>query len=207
MLIASEHHSLATIQSILKLQEPLENQLTQSEQSATIHLQSKHYNLLVCTQSLNSGNGASLTKKARSKHPNLVIIFLVTKRIELLITRQVNNFCNAIIADWDLDHPEQPLSSAIRATAENDTTYHSPSIRTYIQESEALTVEELTPREKTVLELILMGMSNKEIASRLLLSPSTVKSYGRDVIRKLGVKNRQQAILLAIEIGLLEQHP
>lgn len=50
-------------------------------------------------------------------------------------------------------------------------------------------------------------MSNKEIADQLFLSPSTVKSYSRDVIRKLGVKNRQQAILRAIELGLLEQQP
>ncbi|WP_315856140.1 MULTISPECIES: response regulator transcription factor [unclassified Synechococcus] len=208
ILIASEHRILlSAIQAILSLEQALDHQLTDSESDAIVNLQSRPHGLLICTQGLSLGSGASLVKQARSIQTDLAILFLINKKSELKITRQIDPFCNAIIAEWDLGHPEEPLASAFLTIAETITTYRSTSIRAYIQESQRHAAENLTPREKTVLDLILTGMSNKEIADQLFLSPSTVKSYSRDVIRKLGVKNRQQAILRAIELGLLEQQP
>jgi DNA-binding NarL/FixJ family response regulator len=51
----------------------------------------------------------------------------------------------------------------------------------------------LTPREAEVLELLAQGMSNDEIAGRLVLSTGTVKSHVKHVLGKLGVSNRSAA--------------
>lgn len=63
----------------------------------------------------------------------------------------------------------------------------------------------LTPREKQVLDFLLQGVSNKEIAQSLDLQVVTVKLHVRGICRKLGAKNRTQAALLAQQMGMLER--
>jgi len=62
----------------------------------------------------------------------------------------------------------------------------------------------LTDREMDVLNSISEGMTNKEVASKLFLSEKTVKNYASSVFRKLGVKDRVQATLYAINNNLAE---
>jgi DNA-binding NarL/FixJ family response regulator len=64
----------------------------------------------------------------------------------------------------------------------------------------------LTRREKQVLEYLLRGIPNKDIAEALSLKVVTVKLHVRGICRKLGVKNRTQAALLAQQNGLVENH-
>ena len=64
--------------------------------------------------------------------------------------------------------------------------------------------DELTPREKSVLELIAKGRSNKQIASDLQLTEGTVKGYVSAVLEKLGVDDRTQAALYAVKHGLVK---
>ena len=61
---------------------------------------------------------------------------------------------------------------------------------------------DLTPRESEVLEFLLRGASNKEIARSLDLQVVTVKLHVRGICRKLGAKNRTQAALKAQQMGL-----
>jgi DNA-binding NarL/FixJ family response regulator len=62
----------------------------------------------------------------------------------------------------------------------------------------------LSEREREVLELIAAGSTNREIAEQLYLSPYTVKEHSSALYRKLGVRNRAEAVLRAQRIGLLE---
>jgi WD40 repeat protein/serine/threonine protein kinase len=64
-------------------------------------------------------------------------------------------------------------------------------------------VELLTPREQEVLQLIIDGLSNREIAQRLTVTLSTVKWYVNQVYSKLGVRSRVQAIVRARELDLI----
>jgi DNA-binding CsgD family transcriptional regulator len=66
-------------------------------------------------------------------------------------------------------------------------------------------VEPLSARELEVLNLIEKGLSNQEIASRLMLAPSTVKTHINNIYGKLGVQTRIQAIKQAQEYNLLRQ--
>jgi DNA-binding NarL/FixJ family response regulator len=61
----------------------------------------------------------------------------------------------------------------------------------------------LTEREREVLELIAGGSTNREIAEKLYLSPYTVKEHTSALYRKLGARNRAEAVRLAQQIGLL----
>ena len=61
----------------------------------------------------------------------------------------------------------------------------------------------LTPRERTVLEMLGQGLTNREIAQRLYLSEKTVKRHVTVVMQKLGVRNRVEAALMAAKPGRL----
>jgi two-component system response regulator NreC len=61
----------------------------------------------------------------------------------------------------------------------------------------------LSPREKQVLELLAQGFSNKEIAEKLVISPSTVHSHRSNVMQKLGLTTRHELMQFAREHGLI----
>jgi DNA-binding NarL/FixJ family response regulator len=67
---------------------------------------------------------------------------------------------------------------------------------------EQLVFPELTARERDILELIAQGLDNTQIAERLVVSQKTVRNHISHIFRKLMVKNRAQAIVLARQAGM-----
>jgi DNA-binding NarL/FixJ family response regulator len=65
--------------------------------------------------------------------------------------------------------------------------------------------EHLTPRELEVLELLVQGQTNREIARDLVISPGTAKIHVERIIAKLGVSDRTQAAVRAIELRLVRR--
>jgi len=98
---------------------------------------------------------------------------------------------------------------AIRAVGDGEAIF-SPSIARRLMEffatSRPVTMLQVFPdlseREREILDLLAQGYKNAEIASRLILSPKTVRNYVSNIISKLQVADRTQAILRAREAGL-----
>jgi LuxR family maltose regulon positive regulatory protein len=67
---------------------------------------------------------------------------------------------------------------------------------------DALLPEPLTDREQEVLRLIAAGKSNREIAQELVIGTGTTKWHVHNILQKLGVRNRAQAIARARELGI-----
>ncbi len=101
------------------------------------------------------------------------------------------------------------MLQAIRAVGRGEAIF-SPAIATRLIDFFAAprpvappqAFPELTEREREILNLIAQGHSNTEIATRLVLSPNTVRNYVSNVFSKLQVADRAQAIIRAREAGL-----
>lgn len=110
------------------------------------------------------------------------------------------------------DAPPEDLLAAVEVVARGDALI-SPSVtRSVIEEfvrrspapaASPPVLEELTSREREVLELLARGLSNAEIADRLVVSSGTVKTHVGRVLSKLDVRDRIQAVILAYECGLV----
>jgi len=90
---------------------------------------------------------------------------------------------------------ERPLEIVASATLPNDTLVGPRSAQPLI--------EPLTEREQEIMQLLAKGLSNKEIAERLILATGTVKWYTRQIYGKLGVQSRTQAIAQARALDIL----
>ena len=108
--------------------------------------------------------------------------------------------------------PEQ-LIAGIHTIAAGDSLL-SPSVTRRVidrmtrhaappQAANARRLQQLTPRERDVLELVAAGLSNSEIAATLVLEESTVKTHVKRILAKLDLRDRVQAVVLAYETGLV----
>ena len=106
------------------------------------------------------------------------------------------------------------LISAIRVVAEGEALL-APSVtrriisefaRRPIQKNELPDLKELTEREMEVLQLIATGKTNTEIAGALLISATTVKTHVSNLLSKLELRDRVQAVVFAYESGLVQPH-
>jgi len=110
------------------------------------------------------------------------------------------------------DAPRERLIEAIRVVHSGEALL-SPSItRRLIEDFAARSdpiepatavLAELTPREREVLVLVAHGLSNAEIAARLVVTEATVKSHVGAVLLKLGLRDRVQAVVFAYEHGIV----
>ena len=110
------------------------------------------------------------------------------------------------------DVPAETLFAAVRVVAAGEALLAPAITRRLIAEFARLrprqqtppdALQALTPREAEILRLVAEGLSNREIAERLVLSDETVKTHVSHVLRKLALRDRAQAVVAAYESGLV----
>ena len=109
------------------------------------------------------------------------------------------------------DAPRHQLLSAIRTIAAGETLLAPAVTRRLVERhlrrpeaSASGALGELTPREREILALVGRGLSNREIAEKLQVGESTVKTHVGRIFDKLDLRDRAQAVVLAYETGLVE---
>jgi DNA-binding NarL/FixJ family response regulator len=105
--------------------------------------------------------------------------------------------------------PEQ-LVDAIRVVAAGNSLFGPAATQRLMErfapppsQTAANRLDQLTEREREILKLIAQGRSNAELAQQLYLSEATIKTHVSAILRKLGVRDRVQAVIAAYEAGLV----
>jgi DNA-binding NarL/FixJ family response regulator len=153
-------------------------------------------------------NGIQATRRLREKYPDARILALTTYDAD----EWVFDVIRAGAAGYLLkDTPRAELIRAIEGTA-NGLTFVDPNVAGKLfarvsaggNASGTALAADLSARERDIVKLRARGMSNADIAHRLYLSEGTVRNYVSAIFVKLGVADRTQAAIVALQHGLGE---
>jgi NarL family two-component system response regulator LiaR len=147
-------------------------------------------------------DGAAATRVIRQRYPNVQVIALTSFKDKDLIKNALEaGAIGYLLKDVTADE----LARAIRAAYMGRATL-SPDVAQVIVLTAGQGPEpgvDLTEREREVLALMVEGLNNTQIAGRLSVSPSTIKSHVSNILSKLGVSSRTEAVTLALRHGLV----
>ena len=147
-------------------------------------------------------DGAAAIREIRKKHPKIQIIALTSFKEEKLIKSALEaGAIGYLLKDVSADDLAQAIRDAHigRATLSPDITQAMVNAASQPPKPGM----DLTERESEVLALLVEGLNNTQIAGRLTVSPSTIKSHVSNILTKLGVSSRTEAVTLALRNGLI----
>ena len=170
------------------------------EPTCLAYLAREPYELLICTDYLEDGNGFELARKARSAHQGLRVVVLALG--DVIPAQYVEaSWLEAVVAEADFIGDQRPLQAAVLAVM-GQHSYRSPSLRSGTLPY--LSCPRLTKREYEVLDLLASGLTDREIAERLVVSEETAKTYTKRLLKTLDVTNRLQAVLKGMRCGMVQ---
>jgi DNA-binding NarL/FixJ family response regulator len=133
----------------------------------------------------------------RDESPNARIIVLTTYGGDVQVVRALKAGARGYVLKG---HVHKALLDTIRAVHAGEKRI-APEVAAALADHAG--EEELTARELTVLQLIALGNSNKEIAAQLRISDETVKSHVTNILEKLGANDRTHAVTTALRRGII----
>jgi DNA-binding NarL/FixJ family response regulator len=154
-------------------------------------------------------DGISATREILAAAPAVKVLVLTTFEEDDYIFGSLSAGASGFLLKRT--SPEE-LIAAIHTVAAGEALL-SPSVtrrvvdrmasRPEVAEPRAERLEELTPRERDVLELVALGLSNNEIADQLVIEESTVKTHVKRILMKLDLRDRIHVVIFGYESGLI----
>jgi DNA-binding NarL/FixJ family response regulator len=143
-------------------------------------------------------SGVDAIKAIRARHPGAVFIVLTTYQGDEDIHKAMAAGAQGYLLKG---MPHDDLLEAIRRV-KGGSQYLPPSVRSSL--ANRLPSSELSPRELQILELIVKGLSNKQIADRLGITEGTVKWHVNAILGRMNVSDRTQAAVAALNRGIVQ---
>jgi DNA-binding NarL/FixJ family response regulator len=177
-------------------------------------------------------DGAQAIELAAQHHPDVILMDIRMPGLDgIEATRRLPRHKVLVLTTFGLDEyivealragasgfltkdvPRQELVAAVKAVANGDAVLGPKVTRQLLdrvahrlpQTTPAGSVAELTDREREVLNLIAGGLSNQEIARALVVAEPTAKRHVSNLLGKLGLRDRVQAVIYAYEHGVIER--
>jgi DNA-binding NarL/FixJ family response regulator len=154
-------------------------------------------------------DGLAATWRIKEHSPGTCVIVLTTYDLDEYVFAAVRAGASGfLLKDGDAGE----LIGAVRAGVQGEAAMAPSSLRRLLEEfaqapepdaAAVAAVASLTERERDVLVQMATGRSNDEVAREMFLSVATVKTHVGNVLAKLGVRDRTQAVVLAYESGLV----
>jgi DNA-binding NarL/FixJ family response regulator len=166
-------------------------------EEAVVQFRSHHPDVTLIDLRLPKLSGVEVIQRVRSETPQARFVVLTTYDGDEDIYRALKGGAKAYLLKG---MTTEELITTIRAVHSGRSHIPAASAERL---AERMGTEDLTPRESQVLEQIVSGKSNKEIATELAITEATVKTHINTLLGKLGVEDRTQAATAAIRRGIV----
>ena len=170
---------------------------------ASAALQVETFDLVLLDLNLPDGDGVSLGLRLRERWPRTRLLILTMSREPATVLRSLADGVDSYVLK---DSPPQELLGAIRATA-GGAMVLSPGASASVRVV-ASTVPDTDPlarldaRDREILTLLVQGLTTSQVAARLFLAPKTIRNRTSEMLGKLGVATKEEAITLGLAGGL-----
>lgn len=209
ILIADDHPIVRKTLSSYLAQEPGMQVVGEVGDGARLLEQARQLqpNLLLLDVNMPGPNVVEMVQLLKEQHADLrIVVLTASKRGEHVMTLLKAGVEAYVLKE---DNPRQLLQAIAAAAAGEE--WLSPRLATILAHSirrrDELEQVDLTERELDVLRLMVTGINNAEIATRLFIATNTVKNHVRSIFRKLDVSTRVEAVVYALDHQLVDAHP
>ena len=156
-------------------------------------------------------DGIEATRRIVAAQPGTRVLILTTFGLDTYVYDALRAGASGFMLK---DAPPEEIVAAVRIVASGEALLAPAVTRAVIEEfarqgpsgpapSPPRALEELTPREQEVLDLLARGLSNPEICKQLVISEATAKTHVARILQKLDLRDRVQAVIYAYETGLV----
>lgn len=149
-------------------------------------------------------DGLSTTRAIRARYPQVQVVILTSFQGKELVQQATQAGAIGYLLKGV---PIDEIAGAIRTAAKGQPALCSEAAQALIQAANSIggpaLGKDLTERQQEVLSLMVDGLSNNDIAERLILSPSTIRHHVSEVLSKLHAANRAEAAALAVRHNLV----
>ncbi len=152
-------------------------------------------------------SGIEVCRTVTTHFPETAVIILTTYTDDTLIAQAIQAGARGFILK---DIERFDLKRSIRAVARGEAAIDPKAavavlaqLRKAPQTNGETVPEQLSSQQLVILRLVAQGLSSREIATQLYLSENTVKGYVQEILHRLGVKNRTEAVMVAVKQGWL----
>ena len=211
LLLVDDHEVVRTgLRMLLETQTELEIVGEASNGAEALELCGRlHPDVVVMDLTLPDASGIEITRRIKQRLPHVNVIALTIHEDQEYFFEMLRAGASGYVPKRAA--PDE-LVSAIRA-AHNGEVYIFPSlakmlVNDYLGRAggqiDTLLAEELTAREREILDLLVQGWTNEEISNQLVISKHTVARHRENIMRKLNLHNRSELVKYAIRKGLIE---
>jgi two-component system, NarL family, response regulator DevR len=152
-------------------------------------------------------SGIEICRSVTDRYPDIAVIIVTTYTDETLIAQCIQAGARGFIIK---DIERFDLKRSIRAVARGEAAIDTKAavavlaqLRRTPQGEQSATSEQLSAQQIVILRMVAQGLSSREIATQLYLSENTVKGYVQEILHRLNVKNRTEAVMVAVKQGWL----
>ncbi len=209
LLIVDDHEMVREGLKAMLVSEPdftIVGDASNAEQALEL-VERLHPDVILLDIRLPGVSGIEVCRTVTERYPETAVIILTTFTDESLIAQCIQAGARGFIVK---DIERFDLKRSIRAVARGEAAIDTKAaaavlaqLRRAPQLSQESLPEPLSSQQLVILRLVAQGLSSREIATQLYLSENTVKGYVQEILHRLGVKNRTEAVMVAVKQGWL----
>jgi len=153
-------------------------------------------------------DGLEATRRILAADPDARVLVLTTFDLDEYVYEALRAGASGFVLK---DDPPEQLLDAVRTVASGEALLSPAITKRVIREftrmarpSPPKELDDLSAREREVLRLIALGLSNAQIGQELFISETTVKTHVTHILSKLGLRDRVQVVVLAYQTGIVD---